>query len=149
MPPAVAAAIITGTAALGSTAIAAKTGSNSAKRARELESLYSDKSLDAAREERDYQRRQEEAAIARAEEAKTYSRGERASYLDRLSPYRTVGTNAINRLDRSLAGNMAATVPTNASSAGGMVTMRAPNGQVKAIPAHLVSMAEQKGAVRI
>ncbi len=133
-----------------------KSQAKSADKALAAETSYGNRALDAAREERDYQRSQDtylreqnERTRATQDEERAFARGEKASYRERLSPFRSAGVNAVNRLDRSLAGNMAASVPTNGSSAGGMVQMKAPNGFVKAIPAHLVGAAEAKGAVRI
>lgn len=149
MPAPVAAAIITGAAGLGATAMASHASGSSAKRASDIESNYNNRALDAAREERDYQRQQDAAAIARQIEQRDYTRAQANSYRDRLAPFRTAGVHSINRLDASLAGNMAASVPTNGPVGGALVPMKAPNGQIKSIPAHLVDMAMQKGAVRV
>lgn len=156
MPAPVAAAIITGAAGLGATALASHASGSSAKRASDMESDYSTKALDAAREERDYSRgrdeeqrdydrRERQAETDRLLEARNYNRGEQVNYRERLSPFRDAGVRAVGRLDQGLAQNVGATVPTN-SNVTGMIQIVGPNGKAYSVPASQRDHWLSKGA---
>lgn len=104
------------------------------------EARFTSEALKDAREERDYSRR-------RDDEQMTYDRGQRASYLERLKPFTTAGQQAITNIAASTQSQLPGSVPTMGS--GQMIQMRAPNGQVREVPASQAEWYLSRGATRV
>jgi hypothetical protein len=162
--PAVA-TLFAGGAAAGASIYGARSASSANRDAMRTEERYSDKALAAAEEQREYDRQQEAARIqreeeqrkydrgmderllARDEERQSYGRGQYNQYLGRLEPFRASGSSALPRLESLLGNSPVGGAPM--ASGGGMVTLRAPNGQTQQVPATQAEHYERLGAVRV
>ncbi len=150
----------------GAGLVASHQASNANKDAAQLEYEATQQALADAREQRAYEQKRdeeqqqydrgrysEERDYTRGVygEERDYGRGQYANYLGRLDPYRQSGTRALTRvedvLNRSTPMNPAAARPTN--TGGPMVQLKAPTGQIKAIPADQVDQYLARGAVRV
>jgi hypothetical protein len=96
----------------------------------------------AAREERDYNRRRDEERQAYergfAEDERGYRRGQFADYQGRLAPFRDVGVNALPRLSRAANTGLSGAQMGMAGGGGPMVRIQAPperGGGIREVPA--------------
>lgn len=129
------------TAVAGATQIyGARTMANANRDASQLEYDATMRALEDAKEDRDYTRKT-------AEEQRAYDRQQYADYRNRMQPYERAGSAATDRLSSVLAQHLPNTVPGMGN--GSLVRVKAPNGQVKDVPAYHADWYVQQGATRV
>jgi Ni/Co efflux regulator RcnB len=140
MPPVIAAAAI----AAGATIYGTRQQSNAHRDASRMEQDSFRRAEDAAREDRDYNRRRDEERQGYdrrfAEDERSYRRGQFADYQGRLAPFRDVGVNALPRLSRAANTGLSGAQMGMAGGGGQMVRIQAPlerGGGIREVPAAL------------
>lgn len=141
MPAAVAVPLIAAGVGAGATIVASRTAQGAQRDAARIEN-------DAALRALDYQREQDAYERKRQEEETAYDRQQFADYQGRLAPFRNAGTSVLPGLTQRVSGAATAAVPTNGGGTG-MVTLKAPTGAMREVPASQADYYIAQGAVRV
>lgn len=103
----------------------------------------------AAREAADIMADYYDRALEVEKEKEQYGRGQRADYLGRLQPFGDAGRGALGDMQGLLAGSSYQPFAGGVQpGGGGSVSMVAPDGSTKQVPAHLEAYYSSKGARR-
>lgn len=137
--------------------IGATLQSNASKDAAQLNYQATEDALKQAQAELDYQHSQDAIKNQRFNDVTAYNQGQYGNYVARLAPYQQAGADATSRLTAILGGTPSTApmpvgsgqIPAAAANSTQMVQLRAPNGQVQAVPAAQASHYLALGATQV